>query len=146
MQFFLMADQYHGPSTLKEPTMIDHVSIGTRALARATDFYSACFAPLGYTLQHQDATQVIYGANGAWSFCLYPSTGDGVLAGDRAHLAVAAPSREAAAGFFSAAMALGATALREPGLRPDINERYFGTMIKDLDGHTVEVVHWLTPA
>jgi len=125
--------------------MIDHVSIGTRSLAQATNFYSACFAPLGYALQHQDATQVIYGANGVWSFCLYPSNTEGVLAGDRTHLAIAAPSREAAAGFFSAAIALGATVLREPGLRPDINERYFGTMIKDPDGHTIEVVHWSNP-
>jgi catechol 2,3-dioxygenase-like lactoylglutathione lyase family enzyme len=122
--------------------MIDHVSIGTRELARATAFYTACFNPLGYSLQHQDATQVIYGADGAWSFCLYPSGGDGVLAGDRAHLAVSAPSRQAAREFFHAAMSLGAMALREPGLRPDINDRYFGTMIKDPDGHTIEVVHW----
>ncbi len=122
--------------------MIDHVSIGTRALPRATDFYTACFAPLGYTLQHSDATQVIYGADGVWSFCLYPSAAEGALAGDRTHVAVSAPSPQAAREFFDAAMGKGATVLREPGLRPDINERYFGTMIKDPDGHTIEVVHW----
>jgi predicted lactoylglutathione lyase len=33
--------------------------------------------------------------------------------------------------------------LRKPGLRPDVNERYFGTMITDPDQHTIEVVHWL---
>jgi len=49
-----------------------------------------------------------------------------------------------AQGFFEAAIAGGATALREPGLRPDVNERYYGTMIKDPDGHTIEVVHWMS--
>ena len=125
--------------------MIDHVSIGTRDMARAADFYSACFAPLGYTLQHQDATQTIYGADGHWSFCLYPAQGDGALAGERTHMAIAAPSQQAARDFFDAARARGAAALREPGLRPDINERYFGTMVRDPDGHTIEVVHWSAP-
>jgi len=122
--------------------MIDHVSIGTRELSRSTAFYTACFAPLGYTLQHEDATQVIYGAHGHWSFCLYPSSGDRALAGDRAHIAVSAPSRQAAQDFFDVAIANGATTLRAPGLRPDINERYFGAMVTDPDGHTIEVVHW----
>lgn len=126
--------------------MIDHVSIGTRELARAANFYSACFAPLGYTMQHQDSGQVIYGADGAWSFCLYPATGEGALAGQRSHVAIAAPSRQAAQGFHQVASALGATTLRAPGPRPDINERYYGTMIVDPDGHTIEVVHWGVPA
>lgn len=122
--------------------MIDHVSIGTRELARATAFYSACFAPLGYTLQHQDAGQVIYGANGAWSFCLYPAGADGALAGERSHVAIAAPSQQAAREFHAAALTLGASTVREPALRPDINAQYYGTIIKDPDGHTIEVVHW----
>jgi len=123
--------------------MIDHVSIGTRELPRATNFYSACFAPLGYSVQHQDDGQTIYGANGHWSFALYPSP-QGELIGARTHVAIAAPSQQAAQGFFDAAIACGATALREPGLRPDINERYYGTMVKDPDGHTIEVVHWIS--
>jgi catechol 2,3-dioxygenase-like lactoylglutathione lyase family enzyme len=127
---------------LESIIMIDHVSIGTRELSRATAFYNACFAPLGYSVQHQDEGQVIYGANGHWSFALYPSAADAVLCGDRAHIAISAGSRQAAQGFFEAAIAGGATALREPGLRPDVNERYYGTMIKDPDGHTIEVVHW----
>ncbi|RFP14050.1 Lrp/AsnC family transcriptional regulator [Duganella sp. BJB488] len=41
---------------------------------------------------------------------------NGALAGDRSHVAVAAPSQQAAQAFFDAAMGSGATALREPGL------------------------------
>jgi catechol 2,3-dioxygenase-like lactoylglutathione lyase family enzyme len=60
-----MAHPYDGLLNFLESTiMIDHVSIGTRELSRATAFYNACFAPLGYCVQHQDAGQVIYGADG----------------------------------------------------------------------------------
>jgi predicted lactoylglutathione lyase len=45
--------------------------------------------------------------------------------------------------FHANAMAQGAASLRKPGLRPDVNARYFGTMITDPDQHTIEVVHWL---
>jgi catechol 2,3-dioxygenase-like lactoylglutathione lyase family enzyme len=122
--------------------MIDHVSIGTRDMARAASFYSACLAPLGYTLQHQDSGQTIYGQDGAWSFCLYPAQDDSPLVGHRSHLAISAPSQAAARGFFEAATALGAATLRIPGPREDINERYFGTIVTDPDGHMIEVVHW----
>ncbi|HZV65666.1 MAG TPA: hypothetical protein VFG03_12255 [Telluria sp.] len=64
------------------------------------------------------------------------------LPGHRSHVAIAAPSRQAAEAFHAAAIASGAATLREPGLRPDINPDYYGTMVKDLDGHTIEVVYW----
>lgn len=124
--------------------MIDHVSIGSRDLAQATAFYSACFEPLGYALQRQDVTQSIYGAGGAWSFCIYPAPGDAPLAGYRTHIAISAPSQRAVRTFYERAVTRGAATLREPGLRPDVNERYYGSMILDPDGHTIEVVHWST--
>lgn len=122
--------------------MIDHASIGTRDFARSIAFYKACLTPLGYTVQHEDAGQAIFGANGKWSFALYPAESGAVLAGSRAHLAFAAPSPEAARAFYDAALAGGASKLREPGLRPDVSEFYYGTMIQDPDAHTIEVVHW----
>lgn len=122
--------------------MIDHASIGASDLARSIDFYSACLETLGYTLQHRDAGQAIYGADGHWSFALYPAAPDAPLVGSRAHIAFTAPSQEAARAFYDTALARGATKLREPGLRPDINDAYYGTMIQDLDAHSIEVVHW----
>jgi catechol 2,3-dioxygenase-like lactoylglutathione lyase family enzyme len=122
--------------------MIDHVSIGTRDLAQATRFYTTVLAPLGYAKLHEDATQSIFGANGHWSFCLYPATAPAALAGQRSHLAISAPSETAVHAFQEQALALGAQQLRAPGLRPDINAQYFGSMITDPDGHQIEVVHW----
>ena len=123
--------------------MIDHVSIATRDLPRAVEFYKACLAPLGYSVQHQDAGQAIFGADGHWAFAIYPAQGEAPLVGQRGHIAIKAPSQLATHAFHANAMAQGAASLRAPGLRPDVNERYFGTMITDPDQHTIEVVHWL---
>jgi len=123
--------------------MIDHASIGASDLARSIDFYSACLQTLGYTLQHRDAGQAIYGADGHWGFALYPAAPDAPLVGSRTHIAFTAPSQEAARAFYDTALARGATKLREPGLRPDINDAYYGMMIQDPDAHSIEVVHWI---
>lgn len=122
--------------------MIDHVSIGSHDSDAAVAFYTRCFDTLGYSLQHRDATQAIFGVDGQWIFCIYPAEAGSALVGHRSHLAFSAPSREATQAFFDAATALGAAPLRAPGLRPDINAEYYGTMVKDLDGHTLEVVFW----
>ncbi|WP_167758621.1 VOC family protein [Zemynaea arenosa] len=122
--------------------MIDHVSISSRNPSQSVPFYKRCFAPLGYSVQMEDAQQVIWGKDGHWSFALYPAQGEAPLVGQRVHFAIAAPSEQAAQGFYEEAVAQGAESLRAPGPRPDINERYYGTMIRDLDGHTIEVVYW----
>ncbi|MFC5475901.1 VOC family protein [Paraherbaspirillum soli] len=122
--------------------MIDHLSIGTHQIDKSVEFYTNCLATLGYGLQHRDHTQAIFGIDGKWIFCLYPAEPGTSLLGHRSHVAFSAPSKTATAAFHQAALALGASTLREPGPRADINPEYYGTIVKDLDGHTIEVVHW----
>ena len=43
--------------------MIDHLSIGTRDLARAKTFYDAALESLGYRCLASDETSLGYGAN-----------------------------------------------------------------------------------
>ena len=122
--------------------MIDHISIGSHQYAKSMAFYTRCFGALGYSLVHEDGKQAIFGAHGHWSFCIYPAEAGSSLLGHRSHVAVSAPSKEAADTFYETAMECGAATLRTPGPREDINPEYYGTMIKDLDGHTIEVVYW----
>ena len=126
--------------------MIDHLSIGTHRPSEAVSFYSRCLGLLGYGLVHQDAGQAIFGVDGKWIFCLYPAEPGTQLNGHRSHVAFSAPSQHATLAFHEAASALGAATVRAPGLRPDINAEYFGTVMTDLDGHTIEVVHWSAPS
>jgi len=123
-------------------TMIDHVSLGTRNFDKAIAFYSACFSPLGYRLEHQTPDEAAFGVDGKWDFWLYPVATGEQLVGHRSHVAVTAESREKVSQFFQVALREGAIQVRPVGERPDVSPDYFGTVIRDLDGHTVEVVHW----
>jgi catechol 2,3-dioxygenase-like lactoylglutathione lyase family enzyme len=122
--------------------MIDHVSLGTHNFAKAIAFYSACFSTLGYRLEHQTQDEAAFGVDGKWDFWVYPVAPNDTIIGQRSHVAVTADSREKVLQFFQVAIREGATAVRPVGERPDVSPDYFGTVVRDLDGHTLEVVHW----
>jgi catechol 2,3-dioxygenase-like lactoylglutathione lyase family enzyme len=122
--------------------MIDHVSLGTTRFDEAIAFYEKCFAVVGYSLRHREENEAAFGAGDQWDFWLYPVAGGESVVGARSHVAVAASSREEAERFVEVAVAAGAAVVRPAGERPDISPAYFGAVIRDLDGHTIEVVHW----
>ena len=122
--------------------MIDHVSLGSRRFGDAIQFYSDCLAPLGYQLEHRTPEEAAFGPHGRWSFWLYPVSSAEEIVGARTHIAVSAETQEGIIQFHHRALQPGATTVRLPGGRPDISPDYFGTVIRDLDGHTIEVVHW----
>ena len=122
--------------------MIDHASLGSRRFEEAIQFYSDCFLPLGYRLEHRTPEEAAFGPHGKWTFWLYPVASSEPVVGARCHIAVSADTREKIVKFHEAALQRGATTVRAPGGRPDISPDYFGTVIRDLDGHTIEVVHW----
>ena len=122
--------------------MIDHVSLGTKMFDAAIGFYSKCFATIGYSLRHRNDDEAAFGEGEMWNFWLYPVKDPDAIVGARSHVAVTAHSRDEVTSFLEVALREGATALRPAGERPDISPDYFGTVIRDLDGHTVEVVHW----
>jgi catechol 2,3-dioxygenase-like lactoylglutathione lyase family enzyme len=122
--------------------MLDHVSLGSRRFEDAVEFYSACFLPLGYRLEHRTPQEAAFGLQGKWTFWLYPVGESEPVVGARCHVAVSADSKEKIIEFHEVAKRNGATTVRLPGGRPDISPDYFGAIIRDLDGHTIEVVHW----
>ena len=122
--------------------MIDHVSLGSHRFPEAIRFYSICFTLLGYSLEHRTDLEAAFGSPGHRHFWLYRVDGDAAIRGQRTHVAVSAMGKEKVHAFFDAALERGAVAVRQPGPRPDISPDYYGTVIKDLDGHTIEVVHW----
>jgi catechol 2,3-dioxygenase-like lactoylglutathione lyase family enzyme len=122
--------------------MIDHVSLGSRGFEEAIQFYSECFAPLGYQLSHRTPEEAAFGPEGNRIFWLYPVPSSETVVGARCHVAVNADTQEKILKFHQLALQRGATTVRAPGERPDISPDYFGTVIRDLDGHTIEVVHW----
>src|SRR5579864_1591621 len=121
--------------------MINHLSVGSRKFEEAVQFYSDCFLPLGYRLEHRAPEEAAFGPMGKSIFFLYPVVSSDPLVGARCHIAVSADTREQIVKFHELALQRGGTSVRAPGRRPDIGPDYFGAIIRDLDGHMIEVVH-----
>ena len=122
--------------------MIDHTSLGVRDYDRAVAFYTACLAPLGYAPQRIRPDEAAFGTAQDWGFFLYPVAPDKSIVGEKNHVAFKAPGKEQVAAFNRIAVEHGAKQVRPVGPRPDIGPEYFGTVLTDLDGHTLEAVCW----
>lgn len=128
--------------------MIDHVSIAVRDLARASAFYEAVLAPLGYTKLEARTTTVGFGKRYA-EFWLNHRPGMAVPLEDRdgnagVHVCLRAPSTAAVDGFHAAALAAGGASDGAPGLRPQHGDGYYAAFIRDPDGNRIEAVTFLT--
>jgi catechol 2,3-dioxygenase-like lactoylglutathione lyase family enzyme len=121
--------------------MIDHASLGVSDYDAAVGFYTACLATLGYAPQRIRPDEAAFGTSDRWGFFIYPAAA-GKIVGERCHVAFAAASRNAVQAFHKLAVHKGATTVRAPGERPDIGPDYFGTVLIDPDGHTLEAVYW----
>jgi catechol 2,3-dioxygenase-like lactoylglutathione lyase family enzyme len=102
--------------------MINYVSIGTRDIPRARQFYGAALKPLGYTCLSSSDASLGYGKNGVAFWLLLsprplPSNTPSGL-----HFCFGAPTRKSVDAFYKAALASGGTDNGKPGLRTDYGE------------------------
>ena len=121
--------------------MLHHASFAVANLDRSSAFYDAIFSALGYVRVWTDETAVGYGfPNGGDKFAIKLRTGEVVAPGEGFHLAFAAPSREAVAGFYKAAMEHGGRDNGGSGLHPEYGENYYAAFVFDPDGYRIEAV------
>jgi catechol 2,3-dioxygenase-like lactoylglutathione lyase family enzyme len=132
--------------------MIDHIGLGVRDVARATEFYLKALAPLGFAIVMQvpaEATghgpAIGFGAAGTTPEGLQsgkPSfwIGEGPTPSGPLHVALVAPSRAAVDVFYRAALAAGGRDNGPPGLRPHYHANYYAAFVFDPDGNNVEAV------
>ncbi|HTI68312.1 MAG TPA: VOC family protein [Caulobacteraceae bacterium] len=121
--------------------MISHLSIGVSNLSRATAFYDAVLAGLGYVRIFSGPTSVGYGPPGGpegLALKERPSSAIGVDEGF--HLAFVASDHAAVDRFYEAAVALGGAGDGAAGLRPEYGPRYYAAFVVDHDGHRLEAV------
>ena len=128
--------------------MLDHVSLGVRALPPATAFYREVLGTLGYRVHRETPDEVAFGPGEDWSFFLYAAAPDDAIVGARMHVAFLATTRERVRAFYDAAIAAGGRAVadRAPAHRPQFGEHYYGAVLKDPDGHAIEVLSRSTAA
>ena len=122
--------------------MLSHVSLGVSDLARATTFYDAVMAALGFQRVWTAEKGVGYGPSAAEEgLTLFRQTGPIRAPGPGFHLALNAPDRRAVDRFHAAGLAHGGTDNGAPGLRLHYSPSYYAAFIIDADGHHLEAVH-----
>src|SRR4051794_35089047 len=95
----------------KKTIQFEHVGLRVADLAKARTLYTAMLAPLGIV----ELTEGGFGpANGEATLWLVEDKSAG-----GAHIAFAAPHRDAVAAFYAAGLAAGAKDHGKPGLRTD---------------------------
>jgi catechol 2,3-dioxygenase-like lactoylglutathione lyase family enzyme len=117
---------------------IDHLTVFVRNYDTSKPFYEEVLAPLGLVCQLDwpDERRAYFGEPGEpSSLWLVESE----LAG---RLEIALPARDAGAvhSFYGTAIAAGARAEWEPGVRPEYNRDYFAARVLDFDGNSLEAV------
>jgi catechol 2,3-dioxygenase-like lactoylglutathione lyase family enzyme len=117
----------------------DHITVFVRDYEASKQFYEDVLAPLGLVklLDWPDKRRVYFGRVGEPS-SVWVVESD--LAG-RLELALPAADAGAVHSFFNTAIASGARAEWEPGIRPEQSRSYFAARVLDFDGNALEAVH-----
>jgi catechol 2,3-dioxygenase-like lactoylglutathione lyase family enzyme len=128
----------------ENPSIMSHVSVGTNDFDRAIGFYDKVLATIGARriMELMEYGAVAYGRKFPEFWVQKPLDGASAERANGTHFAFLAPSREAVQKFWDTAIAAGAQAEGEPGLRPHYGAGYFGCFVRDLDGHKIEAMHW----
>jgi catechol 2,3-dioxygenase-like lactoylglutathione lyase family enzyme len=122
--------------------VIDHLSLGVSDLARATAFYDAVLAPLGYVRLWTSERGAGFGSPRMKDepFALHDAGVDARPPGRGWHVALTASSRRAVDDFHAVALRSGAVDEGAPGLRPQYGPGYYAAFVRDLDGYRIEAV------
>ena len=120
--------------------MLSHLSLGVADLDRATAFYEAVLAPLGFVCVWRNPRGSGFGeAGGNDRLALFAQRQSEARApGAGFHLCFAAPNRAAVDAFHAAALAAGGGDAGGPGLRPHYGADYYAAFVIDPDGHKLE--------
>lgn len=121
--------------------MLGHLSIGVRDLDRASRFYDATMAPIGWVRLWTDPDGLGYGPAGGNDKLAIFRRPDAHPPGAGFHLCFNAPSNEAVDAFHAAAIANGGTDDGGPGLRPHFGPDYYACFVFDPEGWKLEALH-----
>lgn len=121
--------------------MLHHFSFAVADLARSGAFYDATLSTLGYARVWTDEAAIGYGTPGGGDkFAIKLRSGGVVVPGEGFHVAFAAPSREAVAGFYQAALEHGGKDNGGAGLHSEYGDHYYAAFVVDPDGYRIEAV------
>jgi catechol 2,3-dioxygenase-like lactoylglutathione lyase family enzyme len=118
---------------------LDHITVFVRDYEASKPFYEEVLAPLGLVrlLDWPDKRRAYFGRPGEPSSVWVVES---ELAG-RFELALPAVDEGSVHSFFHTAVASGARADWEPGIRPEHSRSYFAARVLDFDGNALEAVY-----
>lgn len=125
-----------------DPSVLQHVSIGTNNFERAFAFYDQVLPALGCKRIMEHPGSVAYGKQYPEFWVQTPIDGQPASIGNGTHIGFIASTKEAVHAFHKAALAAGGVDEGAPGPRPDYGEPYYGCFVRDPDGHKVEASFW----
>ncbi|OSI06847.1 Predicted lactoylglutathione lyase [Neisseria animaloris] len=128
------------------PSILSHVSLGTNRFKEAVAFYDKVLATLGIgrVLDLSEHRAVAYGRAYPEFWIQAPHDKQHAQTANGVHIAFYAETREEVDAFYQAALAAGAKDDGAPGPRPHYGKEYYGCFVRDLDGHKIEAMAWLT--
>ena len=131
-------------ATPENPSIMNHVSVGTNDFEAATAFYDAVLPTVGARriMAHEGA--VAYGKLFPEFWVQLPFDGGAASVGNGTHFAFFASSIEEVHAFHAAVLAAGGTDEGAPGPRPQYGDPYYGCFCRDLDGNKIEAAFWDT--
>ncbi len=132
---------------MTEPlSALSHVSLGTNDFARAVAFYDAVLKPLGIgrVLDLSEHQALAYGRAYPEFWIQQPCDGQPAQSANGVHIAFLATNPAQVDEFYKAALAAGARDEGAPGPRPHYGPEYYGCFVRDLDGHKIEAMAWLS--
>ena len=121
--------------------MLHHLSFAVADIERSAAFYDATLSALGYVRVWTDETAVGYGfPGGGDKFAIKVRPNNVVVPGDGFHVAFVAPSHEAMANFYKAALEYGGNDNGGSGLHLEYGQNYYAAFVLDPDGYRLEAV------
>ena len=124
------------------PSIMSHVSLGTNDFDRAVAFYDEVLAVLGCKQVFAFPGAVAYGKSYPEFWVQKAVDGNEATVGNGTHFGFLAASKDLVHEFHRVALTAGATDDGPPGPRPLYGEPYYGTFVRDLDGHKIEAAYW----
>ncbi|HEV2561591.1 MAG TPA: VOC family protein [Rhizomicrobium sp.] len=126
--------------------MLHHVSVGVADVTRATKFYDAVMAALGYKrVMEFMPYAVAYGETAPSFWVQLPHNQQAPNPGNGNHVGFAARTKNAVHKFHTAALSNGGVDNGAPGPRPDYGPDYYGAFVIDLDGNKIEATFVAPP-
>ena len=130
------------------PSILSHISLGTRDLDNALMFYDAVLATVGAVRKEEikiddDAlVAVAYGKEFPEFWIQLPDNGEPAQTGNGVHVGFTAVDKASVHRFHETALANGGQDAGAPGPRPHYGAPYYGCFVLDPDGNKIEATFW----